>query len=935
VSVHLGGQPCIDPAALARQCEARGWPTSPWYGLANGFSNPIGQAPGRGTVLMLYGDLARLDLEDDHDLTFRDSYGNTLTVKNLVVTLAEAATPGARGDANAAYRVELADPRLIAAMGPPLGQDYNVRGACDGEYVTATLNDGAAWTWATLLEHVWDANGFFTPWPGLPAAADGVPEDLFFDGVPSYDALGDLLDRLGFALKYDPYFGLFSIIEVAGVDLSTSAWLIRHDGGRLLDADPVEPRRVKVPENVRVVFPALPDGDAGAPPGPWHTEDAETGYEGALAGTLATLPDDLPALYDSAGAVTNQAELTARAEDRAAGLARRAGVERLGRLYTGAAHGLTPGGVTAAVAHRDAGADGGPFAALTTAARQRHAGPSPYLPWPAAFGGAGDGPTPLRLLASRLWPLLAAMARGPARCCPEVTLVTNVCPPGSGETGTTVEYTTFDTCTWAAVDSWCVIDPTGCCEEGSGSGDVSCACDPGVTFCFTLAGVDASVNGDYVLEWQRDCLWGDGNWLPGDDSGEGTLSCCERAASDYLCVTITHSSGDMACLDGQQVVIRYDRHGATPTPYWANDTPHDIGTCDGEAGSVLGVGLSPACVLTLTATNGIAESATGSVTLTAADCDPLSLTGTIELTGGMGTGTVTVEVTEYGCAAAAGLNLGGGAPRLTISTPGGTSTATYRPVGAFDCDGTTTFSLLSVTGDALAWPATLEVAPCEGGGGGGGGITVEAAGASTLSAPASSLTFNNVPVEEGDDVIVAVGCTGDLTGGSYPTATWNGMPMTRDARVLTGGTTEGTLALFRAVNSVVGGASLIVSFGVTVDDAAVAVARVSGATGTLDGTPDTDSGASGDPGAGGLTTTAAASAVLAAHLQTYAAEPADEGTPSAGYTDQAAGTMEDTGGNWLWVTLTGKVTSAAGAQSCGRTGGDANDGWAGAIVAVQ
>jgi hypothetical protein len=35
------------------------------------------------------------------------------------------------------------------------------------------------------------------------------------------------------------------------------------------------------------------------------------------------------------------------------------------------------------------------------------------------------------------------------------------------------------------------------------------------------------------------------------------------------------------------------------------------------------------------------------------------------------------------------------------------------------------------------------------------------------------------------------------------------------------------------------------------------------------------------------------------------------------------------------VTLTGKVTSAAGAQSCGRTGGDANDGWAGAIVAVQ
>jgi hypothetical protein len=226
--------------------------------------------------------------------------------------------------------------------------------------------------------------------------------------------------------------------------------------------------------------------------------------------------------------------------------------------------------------------------------------------------------------------------------------------------------------------------------------------------------------------------------------------------------------------------------------------------------------------------------------------------------------------------------------------------------------------------------------PPEVGGSGGEGVGFRAIGGYALPAPASTLTFTGLSNAANEDIIAVVACTGDLTGGSYPTATYGGLPMTRDVRVLAGGTTEGTLTIFRFPTAIAasGTATLAVDFGASVQDAIALVGACEDTAGTLDGTPDSDSGASGDPDSGSVTTTAGEAVVIAAHLQTYPSEPVLPGTPDNDFAVWAGGQMEDGGGNYLTLTASAKVAAAA-AHSCSLSGGDANDGWAGAIIGVE
>lgn len=346
----FGGYSCLDPPAEAQACAEHGYPLDPWWGTANTFVCPLGQEPGRGRLLMAYGDVTALPLNGLSNLIFSDGLHN-ITLKNLVFVGGLAVTPDSRGNPSATYWIEVTDRRALARK-VPIDKAYNVRGSNGGAYLTATQNAGVAWTWATMFADIWTAVGKLGPVPALPFTPDGTPEGYSFYGSYAYDALGHVLDRLGCALRYDPTADTFGVVRLGVADTTNAAALAAKDDADVLlwDSNPLDAGRARVPSKVRVLFPRqrqLADVTGGSP---WYTVDVvDPTPGGPLPGTEVNtyqlIYDDLPAIYDGTGALTSTSVLASRAAERAADYFRRVRVGRLHRAFSGgyADRGLLPG----------------------------------------------------------------------------------------------------------------------------------------------------------------------------------------------------------------------------------------------------------------------------------------------------------------------------------------------------------------------------------------------------------------------------------------------------------------------------------------------------------------------------------------------------------------------------------------------------------------
>jgi hypothetical protein len=362
MAVIFGAYECLDPRVLAEECYRHNLPVEPWLGKANSFACPLGPTPGQGILLLLRATLDTLNLNANHDLVFWDGIRPKVTLKNLVPVRAMCCTPGARGDRLAAYMLEITDKRWLASA-YPIDAAYNVRSEAGGSsYFSATKNGGSAWTWAEMVQDIWETITPLGAWPGLPFTPHGTPEGFSFYGANAYDALNTVLDRLGCALYLDPLTDRFTIKQLGEADATATDTLIQWDDLRIWDDEPIEPNRGRVPHKVRVHF--VKQDDTADTTGASHyytldrTDPTASGVlSGVESGTYALLYDDLPAVY-AAGVLSNGSTLSDRADERAEDFFRQARQERIGRTYTGQAApaGLLPGKQIRAIEWRDLGA---------------------------------------------------------------------------------------------------------------------------------------------------------------------------------------------------------------------------------------------------------------------------------------------------------------------------------------------------------------------------------------------------------------------------------------------------------------------------------------------------------------------------------------------------------------------------------------------------
>jgi len=230
-TITLGGQPCvISHAGLPTACQK-----------ANSYTCPLGPKHGTAWVLMLKKHIDKLEDQavEKWDLVLRNIDNNgspqVRTVKDLYWMCAERVLPGGSTDSNALYLCQLADKRiLLERYNHTNTLQYNVRSfAADEKYLSNTCAaSDTAWTWAEVLEKLWDAlaSDFAGAWPGLPSGytPGGVPENVQFFYQNAWAAFHEISKSTGITTAYDPTDGTFSLVRLGAPQTSgtlpTPAW---------------------------------------------------------------------------------------------------------------------------------------------------------------------------------------------------------------------------------------------------------------------------------------------------------------------------------------------------------------------------------------------------------------------------------------------------------------------------------------------------------------------------------------------------------------------------------------------------------------------------------------------------------------------------------------------------------------------------------------
>lgn len=324
-------------------------PAPPDFGLANSVTVPLGPRPTRALFLMSRGDLDTFDGEAYHTATLieHDERGIERArreLKQLIFVNARCLTPGKAGDEDAVYLAEFADARWLChnhAFSVPINKQYNVRAPAWGTsgstlYYDSSTNSGTAWTWATMIADVWNLMSTqLGSAPSLPFTPDGTPEGWKFPGMSAWVALNQLLYRIGCAITVDltASSSQFSIVRVGATDTTQdaleAALVLAQAGARIHDEEFIESNVGGFPYGYRVFFQRVQEHygteqttqqtSAQFSTAQVYSVDVNGSYYSDTDSNILTpIWDDLPAIYDASGAITNAAACTTRAAERAA-----------------------------------------------------------------------------------------------------------------------------------------------------------------------------------------------------------------------------------------------------------------------------------------------------------------------------------------------------------------------------------------------------------------------------------------------------------------------------------------------------------------------------------------------------------------------------------------------------------------------------------------
>lgn len=220
------------------------------------------------------------------------------------------------------------------------------------------------WTWDSMLSDIWGSmTSQLGSYPTLPVTPASRPIGWVFSGVSAWGALNQILRKIGCTVRTDLMQAVgsqFSFVQVGADDAALTATL--NAAGELNlkihDSEFLPVVRAKIPGSVRVLFhkqllvpTKIPPWLKGA--NPYAVDVVGPEVLGAEA-VYHPIWDDMPALYDDVGALTNSAALDARALEVSADYYRKLrqdGGTRLWKRYNGLLV-LAPGATLKSVSWR-------------------------------------------------------------------------------------------------------------------------------------------------------------------------------------------------------------------------------------------------------------------------------------------------------------------------------------------------------------------------------------------------------------------------------------------------------------------------------------------------------------------------------------------------------------------------------------------------------
>lgn len=236
----------------------------------NSFYCPTGRWPSKGWVLLPRSEYNQLNSYSDAlQLNIGDTTApnNVKTLMNLSIVQAQCMTRGLASDPAALYLIELTDDRGILAndwFQAPTTSSYNIRApAYPQVFHPATMSGGTTWTWATMLQDIWnqmntlDGGNVLGAWPGLPAGVtvSGTPEGFWFPGVPAWWALNDVLEHLGLTVACDlTQANPFTIVSAGATDAAFAALQAKYTTNLEDDLEWIDSGAGRVPQTVKVLF---------------------------------------------------------------------------------------------------------------------------------------------------------------------------------------------------------------------------------------------------------------------------------------------------------------------------------------------------------------------------------------------------------------------------------------------------------------------------------------------------------------------------------------------------------------------------------------------------------------------------------------------------------------------------------------------------------
>lgn len=339
---------------------------------ANSYTCPRGPHPGRAFVLMHKPDVDGIRGNGINEAYPLEFFAGNKAAKfpKMYWHLGHNVSGGHTSDKDRVYMCELVDKREILRMCGCTKQ-YNLRvpappdnpGSTVLSFHAESLNGGVAvWTWQQVIADLWALlPNIAGATPTLPVTPVGSPIDLqFFEGV--LDAIEEIANKVQCTLAYDPIADTFSLVKLGATQNGLAAIVNGYTNLYLDDADPISGAVTRAPETIRVCFHRVDKhyGTERTTPrlNNWLTgsvwvEPVATGTPGAVVNTSITLWDDLPAVADFSGTVTNTADLTARANQVAAAWLVNAGQSHGRRLYQGICPEFRPGSELESVCWRN------------------------------------------------------------------------------------------------------------------------------------------------------------------------------------------------------------------------------------------------------------------------------------------------------------------------------------------------------------------------------------------------------------------------------------------------------------------------------------------------------------------------------------------------------------------------------------------------------